>query len=518
MVRRPSRLLLTLALAVPGAAPGGVLHLDTTPATHVLFLDLLEVENLENAELVVEAAAKHPASPVLPLGDLYDWDALQARPWGGTLLYDREERLFKCWYVGIGHSRDLRDLRGGYATSRDGIAWEKPRLGLHEFGGGRDNNIVHPSGDLRVVKDPAEPDPTRRYQMLSARAGTAGKFGETYFPFYSSDGIHWTPGPDVQISPHIEIHQILFDPLERDPRRRIKTYGKLGKQKASKPGPAVVRKIAVGLGPDIEHQEPSPANPILDPDDGLEHELHFASVFPYRGYYLMLYNYNRYADYHDQGLWGRFVGDVRLAVSRDGEHFRRVNAHQPVIRRGERGTWDSGFLVMANAVDHDGRVYLYYSAGDESWGSWPADNAKPGRPTTRTLGGFSRSAQMGLALLPADGFTHLRARDGYGPGIATTVPIEVRDPARASLRLALGGGMPYRNWVEVEVLDAATGRPLPGFTRTDCVDLAGDGASLPVEWAGGRTTLADVGVPTIRLRFHLFGEARLRSFHFAGPP
>ena len=29
-----------------------------------------------------------------------------------------------------------------YAESGDGVAWEKPRLGLEEFGGSRDNNLV----------------------------------------------------------------------------------------------------------------------------------------------------------------------------------------------------------------------------------------------------------------------------------------------------------------------------------------------------------------------------------------
>jgi len=65
----------------------------------------------------------------------------------------------------------------------------------------------------------------------------------------------------------------------------------------------------------------------------------------------------------------------------------------------------------------------------------------------------------------------------------------------------------------VELLDARDGMPLPGYTRRDCVKLVRDGIRLAVEWAG-RPTLAGIGIPEIKLRFHLFGRAKLYSFTF----
>ena len=50
------------------------IDLDTTSNTYVLFLDMLEVEELHNIELVVNQAIKHPNNPVLPLGDVNDFD------------------------------------------------------------------------------------------------------------------------------------------------------------------------------------------------------------------------------------------------------------------------------------------------------------------------------------------------------------------------------------------------------------------------------------------------------------
>jgi hypothetical protein len=39
----------------------------------------------------------------------------------------------------------------------------------------------------------------------------------------------------------------------------------------------------------------------------------------------------------------------------------------------------------------------------------------------------------------------------------------------------------------VELLDSA-GKPIPGFSRNDCVPLKGDPHALQVKWTGGETT------------------------------
>jgi hypothetical protein len=103
-----------------------------------------EVQKLENAELVLNAAEKHPSDPVLLLGDVHEWDSLQARPWGGSIFYDAQDGLFRCWYIGFDHSNDLSHLHTGYAISRDGIFWQEPRLGLYEYGGRKDNIMSIP--------------------------------------------------------------------------------------------------------------------------------------------------------------------------------------------------------------------------------------------------------------------------------------------------------------------------------------------------------------------------------------
>lgn len=56
------------------------------------------------------------------------------------------------------------------AFSKDGLAWTKPNLGIQEWRGSKDNNIILQTGYLdancaSIVKAPTEKDPARRYKL-----------------------------------------------------------------------------------------------------------------------------------------------------------------------------------------------------------------------------------------------------------------------------------------------------------------------------------------------------------------
>ena len=79
-----------------------------------------------------------------------------------------------------------------YAESRDGITWTKPNLGLFEFQGSKENNIVwtEHSHAFAPFKDanPAPPS-SQRYKAF----GIERRDGKgTLVGFVSSDGIHWS--------------------------------------------------------------------------------------------------------------------------------------------------------------------------------------------------------------------------------------------------------------------------------------------------------------------------------------
>jgi hypothetical protein len=161
-------------LASPGvrrAWPGFKLHEQQT----YVFIDGGDViETLDSCYQGVSEAQKLPVGNLLTVGDEHyervgSWKA-------GTyinVLFDEEERLFKMWY---NVSRKLSDQRAevqdalAYATSLDGLRWEKPLLHLHEVDGSSANNLVFPffrwATGTGVYKDPVEQDPERRYKML----------------------------------------------------------------------------------------------------------------------------------------------------------------------------------------------------------------------------------------------------------------------------------------------------------------------------------------------------------------
>src|SRR5262249_22680367 len=90
-----------------------------------LFIDKVLVRSTENIAFTLHPARKHPRNPLV----------IADRPWEdwrvslfGSVLYDEEERLFKMWYVGEPSAYFPR-YPILYATSKDGIAWEKPLVG-----------------------------------------------------------------------------------------------------------------------------------------------------------------------------------------------------------------------------------------------------------------------------------------------------------------------------------------------------------------------------------------------------
>ena len=517
--------------------------LDTTPDTYVLFLDMLEVEDLFLVEQVVNQATKHPNNPVIAPGNVEDWDSDRASNWAASLLFDPTDGLFKAWYYGIDIKSTTtpggeRHSAIGYAYSSDGAFWHKPKLGLYEYNGSKENNICFrpPNGRAShfcALIDPKDPDPARRYQVLTwmevsgleKEKDAAGNVFEgtvaknCYVPHYSQDGIHWQQTSNGVEWPNGDTGHILIDEREA-PERRFKAYG----------------QHSVGAGSDIEHMKRADQLPI-DPADGCEHEIHFIYVLPYHDYYIMLYDFNRYRPYYghlgyykqgDLGItrqervkrrvalrrgdlppeepeddYGIYTGDIRLAVCRNAMgKFQRIQPWTPVVPRGERNEWDSGFLVLGGGsmIVRDDQIFLYYTGINETSAAGFTGSV-PGRICT------------GLATLRLDGWTHLQARDALTPGTVTTKPITVKDAAHARLTVNVSHVLPWRDWIEVEVLDAETGKLLPGYSRKDAVGVMTEGLRVPVEWKDHKT-LEAVSASQVRLRFHFNGRARLYSFTF----
>jgi len=165
-----------------------------------LFVDDYHLRNRFAMKRVTGKLTKQ-AEPVvedLP-GRLVSWACVLREP----------EGLFRAWYCSVckvsAHDMAIAGVWGrgnefgffpermegaipetqtctvSYAESRDGFRWIKPSLGLFEWQGSKDNNIVLDGSRAAaqfhrcltnmdqpsVIKDEADPDPARRYKMIS---------------------------------------------------------------------------------------------------------------------------------------------------------------------------------------------------------------------------------------------------------------------------------------------------------------------------------------------------------------
>lgn len=113
-----------------------------------------------------------------------------------TVLED--EGVYKMWYDASCWTGASSPTNPGryqcYTTSRDGIHWEKPMLGIADFQGSTKNNIVLPNTLGTVFIDPNATD-GNRFKFAGWWHGKATGL----WIFASSDGLHWKPYLDEPV-------------------------------------------------------------------------------------------------------------------------------------------------------------------------------------------------------------------------------------------------------------------------------------------------------------------------------
>lgn len=198
-MRRPALLLFPVfAFRLASAEPA---LLKPEPHKQMAF-DPRVIHTAQNARLVAGTPVKAAENPVF----------VADKPWENALnnlypnvLWDEGEHVFKLWYKCVLADKDAIAKMDGpgtvhdvgwyllYATSTDGIHWDKPKLGLHKFDGSADTNIVaRDCPNVGVFKDEHDADASRRYKMVSDIG-----LGRPQVRF-SADGIHWDAAIDAR--------------------------------------------------------------------------------------------------------------------------------------------------------------------------------------------------------------------------------------------------------------------------------------------------------------------------------
>ena len=465
---------------------------------HQLLLDDLLIAEQKGLTRRIGKVEKYPHNPVIVPTEPHEGTGPM---FFGTLVHD--EGRYRCWYQT--QYLETHQEYFCYAESDDGLEWRKPALGVVEFNGSRNNNILLPLPEHMkfthgfVAKSAAEPDPSRRYRAAMFMYEHGDPRGPTrgHYMVYSPDGIRWSAPPDMPDVRCNECGGLLWDESRADFVDPNKTGHALEMFNREDMRVGHMRCIAVATSDDGRIW--SPYRVVLAPNlffDEPFDEFYHLHGFRWGGSYV---GYLRvYHNTPESGAAPRQRIDIQLATSRDGETWERVCPGQNFIQSAEPRQWDFGRLAIGNGppvcVGDQMRIYYCGQPTDHRGGDGLGGRGENGLDRGYT-------AKIGLATTRKDGFVSL---DADGEGELTTHPVSAGGHLRLNVD-ASGGSC------RVELQDPA-GKPMDGFSLSDCTPIEGDRVDAEVAWRPGSQIPAS-RPKRVRLRVAL-EKARLYSWTF----
>lgn len=464
------------------------------------FVDDHLIDRMTGLKRVVQTPDKRDL-PVLQ-GDGPD-EGWLARILGNSIHFDAEDGIFKMWYD--------TDQGVAYATSDDGINWNKPNLGVMEVEGSTDNNLVRPGRNLTVTKDLVEEDPSKRYKGLywhSLRDPDVRWMGKGHFAAFSSDGINWEDAPGNPVIPQSHGTTDGQSVFGWDPNHgQYVVYLRPHVENMDPPK----RSVAWSTSDDFIHWGPAVVVMVPDEQDGCYEEFYRMPVIRYESIYLgFLWIYDNDPEFAIQTL------NTQLTVSRDGVVWERAADRQYILTNGPPGTFDSYFSCVCTMIPVGDELYLYYLAANFPH-TPPGEDGKRGSQKVwigNVMDGELRAFSAGLAKLPRGRIVSMEP--SREEGVLTTKPLRF-----AGSNLTLNADAAHGS-IAVEVLDA-TGEPVEGCSLADAILVTDDGLRCDMIWKGGRRLTRECGdgderadyEPALRkpqrLRFHI-KNAKLFSF------
>lgn len=470
-----------------------------------LFLDDSAVEQMSGVTRCLHQPYHH--QPVLRPDQSQGQVAVQSR---SAPQWNSEKEIWEWWYWAYyqvpphGKYQSTEARVSCYATSTDGIDWQTPILGLHEWNGSHQNNIViDPKARslYHIIRDEQEQDPQRRYKALF-------DLHDRYLGV-SPDGFRWTM-LDVPPIPSEDESHFLYDPISRQYLAFVKQPTEWGRsvwlstskdfQHFSAPQ-LVFHSDAL----DRENRKQRIQRVIADPAylspplvDETDHiaQVYQMAVMPYEGAYIgfpVLFN-PAGAVPPPHGNYTA-LNQVELTYSHDCLHWMRVADRAlflPVDPMEETTYGWAQKLLCGTPHVHDQReIWIYYNAlrfrGPQYlYKDVPAHY-------------HDDASALVLAKLRLDGFVSLDADEA---GTMTTKPF-----------LSQGGQLFVNaetkdGAVMAEIVDAGTYQPLSGFSAAESIPVRGDHLRAQLRW---NHQLSLPEERPVRVRFQL-QQAKLYAF------
>ena len=454
-------------------------------SSSLLLLDPRIVASTTKARLQLGTINKHPANPLFS----EEGCAHPPKPWEARLdnvypnvIYDDEDGLFKCWYKsfiydGLSNRTPLKqrphhtygesEREEGllYATSVDGIHWQKPSLGIIDFEGSAANNLVmrrathglHAGG---VLKDARAPDPARRYKFIHRNA-SARRMASCFSP----DGLHWSqPIPWQEHDAVGDCHNnaIWLPTLER--------YVCITRGWADG-----IRTVLRSESEDFVHWSKT-----VEIMRGLDAHDQIYSM-PICHYGDLTIGLPSVFHKGDAAAADWDTVDTELAVSVDSVNWQRICPGTPLIPRGAGlypdGDYDCGCVYAAAPFVHDGKILIFYGGSNGLHNNW-------------------REGSLNLATLNVDRWAGYAPRDTRDAATVETTALQLSGE-RLTLNADLGKG----GWIRYALLDEG-GAALEGFGFADCLPVKQGGASCELRWRNSEIAELKDRVARVAFNFH----------------
>jgi len=416
------------------------------------------------------------------------------------IIYDEEESLFKAWYQGGSCQGPDDGSLMCYAVSTDGVNWQKPKLGIIEFDGSKDNNIVFRAScmmhDPANIIDLQDPDPNRRHKAIwwgGKRDPESGEWVLGHCVGFSPDGIHW-----------VEDER---NPVWKGDGEVAVPFGLYHEG-----GKYVMYNSADGHGSRVVARSVSDdfttwSKPELvftaDELDPPGTEMAGLAGVIYEGAYIGMlwtirnlpsFTKEEWSSIIDRNIKQGFFGYpiemnntrcrtmyTELVVSSDGVTWERPY-RQPFLPMGEAGSFDEVISLGARPLIVGDEIFIYYTSHGRTKAT----------PDVESEILKNWNVETGLAKIKLDRFAGLSIGSVGG-----TLQTEIWEFSGSKLLL----NAEIAGSVKAEIVDAG-GNAIEGFSSDACDSLSGDCLRHELSWAGS-SDISRLRGREVQLRLHL---------------
>jgi len=394
----------------------------------------------------------------------------------GTVI--RIDDVLHMWYKGYTGGPQKLCFGGGrmslcYATSTDGTHWEKPNLGLVEYNGSKQNNIIEfpepRPGTWAVLYEPDDPDSGRRFKMAyEASIGGSGQLCVAFSP----DGLRWQAYEHNPVGGWLELAGLT----------RFRGFYYVNGQKWEEiQRPIHARRLETCVSADFERWSPAPAmglerspdvtGPSRAADMHCHEEIHLGAALWNRGNVIL----GIYGQWHGHPTGDRrlVTMDLGLALTHDALHYYEpIPGFRFVQAREQPGSMLIGgvspALVQGQSIENLGEETLFW------YSTWSGVEG-----TGVRVASWERD-RLGM-LKP---FKPAGAR-------ALSCPIRVLEGGRARVYVN-ASGLGAHSQLRIGLLDKGF-HPLAGYSGDGCAVMSESSLKAPISWQAGDALLPDMG-------------------------